>query len=874
MRAPPQWRAVLLGAGTWLGCLAAWGWWSDGKWLAVVIGLATGLGLLPLRRRGAGLVAVAVAAGAVATSAWWATARPAVLAQAADGQDVLVVGTVLEQPRARHGEHIGERPWARGTLLLEVLQIADGQPVRIRSPTVVRGDPAAVQAWPRGTVVRVSGRMSVSSWWREPPVSVDVRDAEVIRPPSGVAMLVWRLRSGLAAALSERSPDAASLVAGLAIGDESRQSGPLGEAMQDSGLSHLTAVSGGNVSIVVGMAVALVALLRGRLGLRVIAAMAVLISYAVVVGPEPSVLRASAMGAIALLSVLSGRPGAGMPLLGLATAGLLLVRPQLALSWGFALSVAATAGIVLGSPPLAARLRQRWPATPAAITAAVAVTLAAQIATAPLLAAMTGRLPVAGVIANLLAAPLVAPITIGGLAIMLLAPIHPGAAGAVGVAVAPLGDLLAWIARFSAGLPGAVVEVPGGAAGGALVCALLLLALWGLRRHGWRRQLTLLLAAALATAMLLAPGNRGVPRGWVFLACDVGQGDAFLVRAGPREAVLIDTGPRAEPLIECLAAAGVDSIPLVVVTHFDADHVAALPQLLARHSPRIVAVSAVSEPSANAADARAAVSASGARLVIAEPGQRWQAGAAVLEVVWPRRVIRSGSVGNNSAVALAITVAGVQILTTGDLEPLGQAGLMASLADVDFDVTTIPHHGSANQHPDFQSWTKAEIALVSAGEGNRFGHPRPEALDLATAAGQLVGRTDLHGTLAVVPTGQGLRLVGQQGLGERPPPGTAPMGSQRTERQPPAVGMPGKADPRGAVLLTGPAPLLRGAGAGVPHPGGMMRSWRRRRPEAASQLGWMLERWRNWSPRLMASRSPARWCWGRRRRLLGSWWNG
>ena len=701
----------------------------------------------------------------------------------------------------------------------------------------------------------------------EPPVALDVRAADVLQPPSGAAAVVWRLRSGLAQALSGRSPDAASLVAGLAIGDESRQSDSLATAMQDSGLSHLTAVSGGNVTVVTGLAVAMVALLRGRLALRIWAALAALVGYAVVVGPEPSVLRASAMGAVALLGLLWGRPGAGMPLLGLATAGLLLIRPQLALSWGFALSVAATAGIVLGSAPLAARLRRRLPVTPAAITAAVSVTMAAQVATAPLLAAMTGRLPVAGVVANLLAAPLVAPITIGGLAVMLLAPLHAGAAGAVGVVVAPLGDLLARIARFSAALPGAVVEVPAGAVGAGLVLLALVATGWGLRRSGAGRVISLLVVAALVAGLLVGSGRGGVPRDWLFVACDVGQGDAFLVRAGPRDAVLIDTGRRAEPVLDCLAEARVRSVPLVVITHFDADHVGALPQVLTEFAPATVVVSPVNEPPGNAAEARAALMASGSRLVIAEPGQRWRAGTAALEVVWPRRVVRSGSVGNNSAVALSIAAGGARILTTGDLEPLGQAGLMASLPDPGFDVTTIPHHGSANQHPDFQQWTGAGIAVVSAGEGNRFGHPRREALELAAQAGQVIGRTDRHGTLAVVRTERGLQLAGPQpGEAERPPGEPRPHG-----------GLPRGAGARPIRSLspaTGPGERRRGAGSGLPDPGGMMRWWRRRSPGAASPLGWMLGRWRNWLPGPMGSRSPARWCSGRRRRWRDSSWSG
>jgi hypothetical protein len=261
-----------------------------------------------------------------------------------------------------------------------------------------------------------------------------------------------------------------------------------------------------------------------------------------------------------------------------------------------------------------------------------------------------------------------------------------------------------------------------------------------------------------------------------------------------------------------------------------------------------VLVSPLHLPAANAADVLRRVRAAGVEVRHGAPGQQWRVGQARLRVLWPRRVIRSGSVSNNAAMATEVSVAGLRILFSGDLEPLGQAGLMAGEPAGGFDVVTIPHHGSGNQHPAFLAWSGARAALVSSGRGNRFGHPHPRALALARDAGMVVGRTDAHGHVALVVRGGApvLLPLGGPGLaGEQAQAGPTGRATMRAWQRQRAAGQAGEGAP-GAGRRVRP----RRAGA-RPRPSSMRLRCRR-----------------CWTPR---RRAPPRcaWCWARRMRWRG-----
>lgn len=253
----------------------------------------------------------------------------------------------------------------------------------------------------------------------------------------GMHRLAGSVREGLAAAAAPLGAPGA-LLRGLAIGDTAGIDARAKELLRRSGLAHLLAVSGSNVAILLG--VVALALRPAPLLTRVAVAAFALVFFVGVVGPDASVLRAAGMGSVALVALAAGRRTEPLHALGLALVAVVALRPGLVYSAGLHLSAAATLGIVLWAAPVAARFGgfPRWGA------AALGGTVAAQLAVTPLLAGVFGSLPVAGLPANLLALPAVAPATVLGLAAGAAAPWSEAVAAGLARVAAPFA---AWVLR-------------------------------------------------------------------------------------------------------------------------------------------------------------------------------------------------------------------------------------------------------------------------------------------------------------------------------------------------------------------------------------------------------------------------------------------
>jgi len=286
------------------------------------------------------------------------------------------------------------------------------------------------------------------------------------RPTLGRASAVQRaaqsVRDRFAVAAREvLAGDQAAILPGLVLGDTSAVTDATTAQFRTAGLTHLTAVSGANVTIVCG-AVLLTAQLVGPRSAVGLAALALAV-FVVVVQPTASVLRAAVMGAIALLAMLSGRRRQAIPVLAATVIALMVAAPQLAVDLGFALSVFATAALVVVAPVWSQRLVTRgWPKP---LADGFSIALAAQLVTAPLVAAISGRLSLVAVLANLVVAPIIPPITILGTAAAALAGAWPAAAGLLIRFTGPEVWWLLWVAEMASSLPGAAVPVPAGWAG-------------------------------------------------------------------------------------------------------------------------------------------------------------------------------------------------------------------------------------------------------------------------------------------------------------------------------------------------------------------------------------------------------------------------
>lgn len=703
-------------------------------------GVATALAVW--RRSGtlAVLAISAAAAGAViAMLALHAPARqPAALLDAAQGGRVVALTATTTQTVRPGSGHIGV-----------VLRSWDG--VALAAPALLFGEhpPEVVGI---GATIAFEATLTRA----EPGDDVGVL-AFTTRPPEVVAAPPWHL--DWANALRERFLDATrtlpgtggDLLAGLAIGDTSDVGDELDAAMKTTALSHLTAVSGANCAIVVG-----IVMLAGRGAglprwLRVAAAIAALAGFVVLVTPEPSVQRAAVMALVVLVAVWGGRPVRGIPVLCLATIALLVLDPWLARSYGFALSVLATAGLLVLAGPLA-RVLGRW--MPAWLAAVIAVPVAAQLACQPVIVLLDAALPTYGVVANLLAAPAAPIATVVGLAACVLLPLVPPL-GTLAVSLAWLPS--AWIAAVAdtlAAAPLARLPWPGGLAGLALLVLTSGLIVGAALLRGRGRVITAsLLGLTVACYLGLAGGTRladtaGRPADWQVAACDIGQGDAMVVRSGGRVA-LIDTGPDPRLLGACLGELGIGRVDLLVLTHFDHDHAGGTSAVHGRVDLALVG------PTDGAADDRILddLAAGGARIETVARGPSGVLGDHRWSVLGPpaRRGLEPG---NDASVVVhfqPLTEGGLSSIFLGDLGEVAQAALQPAVPPGDLDIVKVSHHGSADQSPALYARLAATVGLIGVGEGNGYGHPTERALDLLAAAGTTAFRTDLHGMILVAP---------------------------------------------------------------------------------------------------------------------------
>ncbi len=591
----------------------------------------------------------------------------------------------------------------------------------------------------------------------------------VLSGPSPVQRMAGRLRAGLREAAGVLPPEQAGLLPALVTGDVSGLGAEVRDDLRTAGLSHLTAVSGANLSVIAAGALALARLVGLRLPVRAGLVIVAMVAFAVVARPSPSVLRALVMGVVGAIALGSGRARDGVAALSVTALGLILFDPVLARSYGFALSVAATAGILVLAPPWRDRLRRRlphplsgWPAE------ALAVAAAAQAAVTPLLVLMSGELEPVAVPANLLAEPAVAPATVLGFAAALVAPVSMWAAQWL---VRPAGLAVGWIitvAAKAAALPMAHLPWPGGPAGLLLLAGATALGALVLRRRRLRwaalAAVAGLVAAYLAVRPVIAPWP---PRGWLLVACDVGQGDALVLAAGAHSAVMIDTGPDPPLADRCLRDLGVHRLPLIVLTHPHLDHVGGLDGALRGRAVGAVVVSPGRVPRSESARVSGDLRRRGIPEWTAGPGVRWRFGAAELTVLGPDprpeagevpEGTGEGTVANNSSLVILVRWPWGSALLTGDVETEAQAALLRhGLPQA--DILKVPHHGSSRAAPGFFAATHARAALISVGAGNDYGHPAPATVSRLTWLGMRVYRTDTQGDLAVVATAGHLSIV-------------------------------------------------------------------------------------------------------------------
>lgn len=765
--------AATVWLGTLLGIVLGWPW-------TVAFGLCAAVLALPClaARTRAVRVAAWAALGCALVAALWTGIRLhhqqtnplTVLARKEESAALRVELTDLPKPIRSTG--FAGRPGGVRSVLIEADAISvtedDHAPAPADGPVLLI---APTRGWAhllRGQEATGWGELTVPLPSADRPVAVlRVRGSPTdVTPPSTVQRLAESLRQGLRSSSAALPGDDSGLLPAVVVGDRRNVPPAVLDDFRRSGMDYLMAVGGLHFMVVCG---ALLWILR-RIGVgpRACAVATGLVSFgfAEIAGGEPNVLRAGLMVGVGLLALATGRSRSAVSALAGSVIVLVLWRPEFAADVGFALSVLATAGMLLLARPTAGVFERHG--VPAGVAELLAIAVVAQLATAPVIAGAYGQVSLSSVLANVLIEPAFVPVMLVGATTMVVAVGWPWAAAVVAHLAVPGLAWLRFVAHRSARLPGAAIAWPTGWWGGLALAVTLGAVVVALR---FRRLRTLLAAALVGIVLvvvpvrLLAPG--WPPRRWAMVDCDVGQGDGEVLATNrPGRVVLVDTGPDEEGIDDCLHLLDVNRIPLVVLSHLHADHVGGLAAVLRDWPVGAVAVGPSRVPAWAWTQVVHETAAARVPLVELAVGERLSWPGLTLDVLgpppaesWPVGGDPSGTVVNNSSLVLRATTSAGRVLLTGDVELAAQEDLVKSGVDLRATVLKIPHHGSKFSAPDFLDAVHARIAVASVGAGNPYGHPSPATLARLTADGALVLRTDRDGDVAIAEGPHGPEAV-------------------------------------------------------------------------------------------------------------------
>lgn len=763
--------------------------------LTVAALVTAGLAVAPARPSlgltvaGSALIAVAVAGLGV---------RPSV---AAWGGGALLLGVVVGTARvdaidgAAERVQPGERVEGEATLLERprpsrfgssaVLRLANGARVLARAGGRTR--------WPGagepGTIVGLSGSARASrrsagsdfdwpAYLRRRGIAVEVAVGtlrETGRRRGGPLGAVDAMRRRAEEAIGTGlPPPKAALARGMVLGQDEAIEEPVRDEFRASGLAHLLAVSGQNVMLLAALALPVLAAARAGPVTRAVTVLALIAVYVPLAGAGPSLQRAGVMGAAAAVALAAGRVSSRWYALLLAAAITLTLNPRAVADPGWQLSFAAVTGILLLAPPLRAALRR---GVPGVLADGVAMTIAATLATAPLMAHHFGSVSVAGLVANIVALPVVAPVMWLGMAgaavgqLPALAPALATPAGALvdGLAAADgvLLGYLGWIARLFAEAPGSTVAVPLESPVAVVVAyASITAGSIAIRRvvqrseprvtpaiAAWERAPARSRAAAVSAALAAAglalvawTGTPAAPQALTVSFLDVGQGDATLIQSADGAAVLFDGGPPEGRVSAQLKRAGVRRLSLVLMTHQSRDHHAGLQEVVERFPVDTLVENGDGTSDGSFWRVVETARRRGARVVKGGGTQELAAGSLRVRVLGPppRPPGPAPEDPNKRALVTIVSSGAFDLFLSGDAE----SDALAGYALPDVEAMKVSHHGSADPGlPALLGRLRPQVAVIEVGDDNTYGHPTPQTLAALRAAVPSVHRTDRDGTV-------------------------------------------------------------------------------------------------------------------------------
>jgi competence protein ComEC len=580
-------------------------------------------------------------------------------------------------------------------------------------------------------------------------------------------------------------PLSAAVVTAILIGDRAGLPIATTERLQAAGTYHVIAISGGNVALVVLIGLGLVRLAVRAHRVRMVAAIGLVAAYGWVVGGDPSVSRAVVAACVYLACRGAGLSAAPIDVLGLVVLIVLAANPMLSLDVGAWLSFGAALGILLGASRIGSWLGGAGTGTSTTrstvgrpMVMLFSATVAVELMLLPVNASIFSRLGVAGLLLNFVAIPSMAVVQIAGILLMLVATWWEsaawGAAWAAHLAVtalvgsARLVDVAPWLS-WRVPPPSALWVVAYYTAGGLAIAGVV-------RSTGWR---LVPAGAALISALVLltAPAvEQSAPRrGWLRATMlDVGQGEAILVQFPAGQSLLVDAGgvPSGFDLggrvvVRALWALGVRRLDWLAFTHADLDHIDGARAVAAILRPREVWEGTPVPPDSRREALRTFAASRGIAWRRLQRGDTLEIGSVALSILhpplpdWERQHVR-----NDDSLVIQLRYGEVELLLTGDIGRATEAQL--ALADESgggrLRVLKVAHHGSrTSTSAEFLNRTSPQLALISAGRGNLFGHPAPDVTSRLLAAGAELFRTDQDGAIRLESNGREVRVATMTG---------------------------------------------------------------------------------------------------------------
>ena len=579
---------------------------------------------------------------------------------------------------------------------------------------------------------------------------------------------LFSVRRSLHASLGRSSPEPeASIGQALLLGLRDTIPDEVLDDFRETGTSHLLAISGLHVGILMALALPLSARVFGRRrSLYLIAPLVAVWLYAVLAGLSPSVVRASIMGTVYLAALALGRPKSVLPALGLAAAVMVAISPNILWSVSFQLSFAAMAGIATLADPISRKLQSLFGVlneddsatlmTIRALAAAVGTSASAILATLPLTAFYFQQVSLVGL-----------PTTLVTLPMLPFALVFHGLAAVSSLVFQPLGVAFGWLAwgattyivqvvHLAAKLPVASFETD-------RMAPVLVLGYYGVaaawftaHRSGVLRSIASRVRSSdvprpefsAATKWLTIPIGLAAALIWTaaltvedgrlhVVFADVGNGDSVLIVSPAGRQVLVDGGPKPQDATRLLGSAlpfWDRSLDMVVLTHGHADHIAGLLEVLRRYDVGHVIEREAGHTSPDYLSWKQAVEKEGSVVTEARAGQVIDLGdGAFIEVVHPPVTLMAGTESdlNNASIVLRVVYGDVSFLLTGDIFVEAERNMLSRGMDARSTVLKVPHHGSrTSSSPEFIEQVSPSVAVISVGADNRFGHPHAEALEV------------------------------------------------------------------------------------------------------------------------------------------------